>query len=110
MAYETITVETRGKVGLLTLNRPKALNALNTTVLKEVVTALQHFDNDPKIGAIVLTGSEKAFAAGADIKEMQPKSYMDAFMEDFFAGWEAMTRIRKPIVAAVAGYALGGGC
>ena len=110
MAYETITVETRGKVGLLTLNRPKALNALNTTVLKEVVTALQHFDNDPKIGAIVLTGSEKAFAAGADIKEMQPKSYMDAFMEDFFAGWEAMSRIRKPIVAAVAGYALGGGC
>ncbi|MCO5057694.1 MAG: enoyl-CoA hydratase [Rhizobiaceae bacterium] len=110
MAYETITVETRGKVGLLTLNRPKALNALNTTVLKEVVTALQHFDNDPKIGAIVLTGSDKAFAAGADIKEMQPKSYMDAFMEDFFAGWEAMTRIRKPIVAAVAGYALGGGC
>ena len=110
MAYETITVETRGKVGLLTLNRPKALNALNTTVLKEVVTALQHFDNDPKIGAIVLTGSDKAFAAGADIKEMQPKSYMDAFMEDFFAGWEAMSRIRKPIVAAVAGYALGGGC
>lgn len=110
MAYETIIVETRGKVGLLTLNRPKALNALNTTVLKEAVQALREFDADPDIGAIVLTGSEKAFAAGADIKEMQAKSYVDAFMEDFFAGWEEATRIRKPIIAAVAGYALGGGC
>jgi enoyl-CoA hydratase len=110
MAYETILVETRGKVGLITLNRPKALNALNTTVLKEVLAALNAFEADAGIGAIVLTGSEKAFAAGADIKEMQAKSYIDAFMEDFFAGWEAMTRIRKPIVGAVAGYALGGGC
>ena len=111
MAYETITVETRGKVGLLTLNRPKALNALNTTVLKEVVTALQHFDNDPKIGAIVLTGSEKAFAAGADIKEMQPKGFIDMFNEDFkqIRG-DRVATCRKPTIAAVAGYALGGGC
>jgi enoyl-CoA hydratase len=110
MAYETIIAETRGKVGLLTLNRPKALNALNTTVLREIVAALEAFDRDPHIGAIVIAGSEKAFAAGADIKEMQPKSYIDAYMEDFFAGWEALTRIRKPVIAAVAGYALGGGC
>jgi enoyl-CoA hydratase len=110
MAYETILVETRGKVGLITLNRPKALNALNTTVLREVVQELKSMDADARIGAIVLTGSEKAFAAGADIKEMQPKSYVEAFMEDFFAGWEEVTRVRKPIIAAVAGYALGGGC
>lgn len=110
MAYETILVETRGKVGLITLNRPKALNALNTTVMREVVAALDGFDADAGIGSIVLTGSEKAFAAGADIKEMQAKTYVEAFMEDFFAGWEGMTRTRKPIVAAVAGYALGGGC
>ena len=110
MAYETILVETRGKVGLITLNRPKALNALNTTVLKEMLDALQAYEADGSIGAIIVTGSEKAFAAGADIKEMQSKSYIDAFMEDFFGGWEAMTRIRKPIIAAVSGYALGGGC
>ena len=110
MAYETILVETRGKVGLITLNRPKALNALNTTVLREVVQELKSMDADARIGAIVLTGSEKAFAAGADIKEMQPKTYVEAFMEDFFAGWEEVTRIRKPIIAAVAGFALGGGC
>jgi enoyl-CoA hydratase len=110
MAYETILVETRGKVGLITLNRPKALNALNTTVMREVVAAVEAFDANPKIGAMVLTGSEKAFAAGADIKEMQPKAYIDTFMEDFFAGWEAVTRARKPIIAAVSGYALGGGC
>ena len=110
MAYETILVETRGKVGLITLNRPKALNALNTTVLREVVQELKSMDADARIGAIVLTGSEKAFAAGADITEMQPKTYVEAFMEDFFAGWEEVTRIRKPIIAAVAGYALGGGC
>ena len=110
MTYETILVETRGKVGLVTLNRPKALNALNTAVLKEVVEALQAFEADSGIGAIVLTGSEKAFAAGADIREMQSKTYVDAYLEDFFAGWDAMNRIRKPIVAAVAGYALGGGC
>ncbi|HVW55291.1 MAG TPA: enoyl-CoA hydratase [Rhizobiaceae bacterium] len=110
MSHETILVETRGKVGLITLNRPKALNALNSQVLADVVNAAQAFDADPAIGAVVITGSEKAFAAGADIKEMQPKSYIDAYMEDFFAGWEALTRVRKPIIAAVAGYALGGGC
>lgn len=110
MSYETILVETRGKVGLVTLNRPKALNALNTQVLEDVISALQAFDADPEIGAIVITGSEKAFAAGADIKQMQSKNYIDVYMEDFFAGWEALTRIRKPVVAAVAGYALGGGC
>ena len=110
MAYETIMTETRGKVGLITLNRPSALNALNTTLMREVIEAASQFDKDAKVGAIVITGSEKAFAAGADIKEMQPKSYMDAFLEDFFADWDALLRVRKPIIAAVAGYALGGGC
>jgi enoyl-CoA hydratase len=110
MAYETIIAETRGKVGLITLNRPKALNALNAQVLSELVAALAAFDADRGIGAIVITGSEKAFAAGADIKEMQHKSYVDAFLEDFFSGWDNVGRVRKPLVAAVAGYALGGGC
>jgi len=110
MAYETIMVETRGKAGLVTLNRPKALNALNSTVMRELVDALNVFDAAPGIGAIVLTGSEKAFAAGADIKEMQDKQFADAYAEDFIAGWEGVTRIRKPLIAAVAGYALGGGC
>jgi enoyl-CoA hydratase len=110
MAYETIIVETRGKVGLVTLNRPKALNALNSAVLAEVLAAMQTFEANPRIGAMVITGSEKAFAAGADIKEMQSKSYVDAYLEDFFAGWEQFARIRKPLIAAVAGYALGGGC
>lgn len=110
MAYETIIVETRGKVGLITLNRPKALNALNSQVLAELLAATGSFEADQGIGAIVITGSEKAFAAGADIKEMQAKSYVDAYMEDFFSGWEAFARNRKPMIAAVAGYALGGGC
>ena len=110
MAYETIIAETRGKVGLITLNRPKALNALNSQVLSELVAALGAFDADPGIGAIVVTGSEKAFAAGADIKEMQHKTYVDAFLEDFFSGWDNVGRVRKPLIAAVAGYALGGGC
>ncbi len=110
MAYETIKVETNGKVGVITLNRPKALNALNSKLMEEVVTAAQAFDGDPKIGCIVLTGSEKAFAAGADIKEMQPLSYVDALSQDYFAGWDGLIRVRKPVIAAVAGYALGGGC
>src|SRR5262245_27909343 len=110
MAFETIIAETRGKVGLITLNRPEALNALNSQALSELVDALKAFDADPGIGAIVVTGSEKAFAAGADIKEMQSKTYIDAFLGDFFSGWDNVGRIRKPIIAAVAGYALGGGC
>ncbi|MCA0046066.1 enoyl-CoA hydratase [Mesorhizobium sp. B283B1A] len=110
MAYETIITETRGKVGLITLNRPKALNALNSQILAELVAAVNAFGADPGIGAMVVTGSDKAFAAGADIKEMQAISYVDAYSQDFFAGWEEFTRVRKPVIAAVAGYALGGGC
>jgi enoyl-CoA hydratase len=110
MAYETIIVDTRGKVGLITLNRPKALNALNTQVLTELLAAARAFEADEKIGATVLTGSDKAFAAGADIKEMQSKTYAEMYLADFFVGWEEFARLRKPIIAAVAGYALGGGC
>ncbi len=110
MAYETILVETRGKVGLVMLNRPEALNALNAQVLADLLDAMETFDADGAIGAIVLTGSDKAFAAGADIKEMQAKSCAEMYLADMFGGWEAFTRTRKPIVAAVAGYALGGGC
>jgi enoyl-CoA hydratase len=110
MAYETILAETRGKVGLITLNRPKALNAINAGLTRDVLAALQVYESDPAIGCIVITGSEKAFAAGADIKEMQSRSYVDNYLDDFFAEWDAMQRVRKPIIAAVAGYALGGGC
>ena len=111
MAYENILVETRGAVGLIRLNRPKALNALNAALIRELGHALDGFEADAAIGAIVLTGSEKAFAAGADIKEMQSKSYMDVYLADFITiGWERITTCRKPIIAAVAGYALGGGC
>jgi enoyl-CoA hydratase len=110
MAYETILTETRGKVGLITLNRPKALNALNSQVLADLLAAVQAFEADANIGCLVITGSEKAFAAGADIKEMQAKSYVEAYLQDFFVGWEEFTRARKPVIAAVAGYALGGGC
>ena len=111
MSYETIIVETRGAVGLVTLNRPKALNALNGQLMRELGAALLAFEADEAVGAIVITGSEKAFAAGADIKEMQPMSYMDAYLGDFItSGWETITRIRKPVIAAVAGFALGGGC
>jgi enoyl-CoA hydratase len=110
MAFDTILTETRGKVGLITLNRPKALNALNSQILADLVAAAKAFDADEGIGAMVITGSEKAFAAGADIKEMQAKSYVEAYLEDFFVGWEDFTRTRKPVIAAVAGYALGGGC
>ena len=110
MSYEAIKVETRGRVGLLTFNRPKALNALSQQVMREVVQALQAFQSDAKIGAVVLTGSEKAFAAGADIKEMQDVEFADAVTADLWGEWEALGNFRKPTVAAVAGYALGGGC
>lgn len=110
MVYENILVEPRDKVGLITLNRPQALNALNSELMAEVSTALNAFDSDDAIGAVVITGNEKAFAAGADIKEMQPKSYMDAYFGDFIGTWDGVTRFRKPVIAAVAGYALGGGC
>ncbi len=110
MAYETIKVETRGKVGWITLDRPAALNALNTTMMVEVADAVTKFEKDRKIGCMVITGSEKAFAAGADIKEMQPLSYPDTYELDLFAGWDVLLRARKPVIAAVSGYALGGGC
>ncbi len=110
MAYETILVETRGRVGLVTLNRPTQLNALNDQLIGELNQALDGFEADEGIGAIVVTGSEKAFAAGADIKEMQAKSYIDAYKGDFIASWERIARCRKPVIAAVAGFALGGGC
>jgi enoyl-CoA hydratase len=110
MAYETILVEKRGKVALVTLNRPQALNALNATVFRELNEAFDGFDADPQVGCIVITGSEKAFAAGADIREMQPKTYPDTYVEDMFAAWDRVAARRKPMVAAVAGFALGGGC
>ena len=110
MNYETILVEQRGAATLVTLNRPQALNALNSQVLSELLDAMKAFDADPSQGCAVITGSEKAFAAGADIKEMQAQGFADMYGHDFFAGWDAFTRTRKPIIAAVAGYALGGGC
>ncbi len=111
MAYENIEIESRGHVGIVRLNRPKALNALCDALIEELGSALDDFEADENIGCIVLTGSEKAFAAGADIKEMAEKSYMDAYLSDFItSGWERVTTCRKPVIAAVAGYALGGGC
>lgn len=109
--YETITVERTGdRTALLTLNRPKALNALNLQVMEEVVAATEALDRDPDIGCVVLTGSAKAFAAGADIKEMQPQGYMDMYLTDWFTAWDRLGNLRTPTVAAVSGYALGGGC
>jgi enoyl-CoA hydratase len=111
MIFENILTETRGKVGLVTLNRPKALNALSPALMRELAAAIDGYEADDDIGAIVITGSEKAFAAGADIKEMQTKTYMDVFKADFItAEWERVSRCRKPVIAAVAGFALGGGC
>ena len=110
MAYETILVESRGPIGLITLNRPQALNALNAQVIGELNQALDGYDLDPEIAVIVLTGSDRAFAAGADIKEMQEKDFIGALQSDFIAPWQRIGQRRKPVIAAVAGYALGGGC
>jgi len=111
MAYENIIVETHGRVGLIRLNRPQALNALCKALMDEMTQAIDAFEADKDIGCLVITGSERAFAAGADIKEMQPKTYMGVFMEDFItSNWERAARARKPVIAAVAGFALGGGC
>ena len=109
-AYETILVETHGKVGLIRFNRPQVLNALCDAMMAEIGAQLLAFDADPAIGAIVLTGSEKAFAAGADIKEMQGRTYPAAYQEDFISRWETILQVKTPVIAAVAGFALGGGC
>ena len=111
MTYENIRVETRGKVGLITLHRPDALNALNAALMGELGKAVDAFEKNADIGAVVITGNDKAFAAGADIKEMQGKSFVDVYAGDFItSSWERIATCRKPIIAAVAGYALGGGC
>ena len=110
MAYETILVETRGKVGVIRLNRPQALNALNAKVNAELTAAVDVFEADDAIACVVITGNEKAFAAGADIKEMAGQSAVDMFMGDFAGAWHATANARKPVIAAVAGFALGGGC
>jgi enoyl-CoA hydratase len=109
--YQNIIVERRGAVGIVTLNRPAALNALNAALIAELAAALDDLEADAAIGAIVLTGNEKAFAAGADVKEMVGKNYPEIYLEDFITrGWERLAQCRKPVIAAVAGFALGGGC
>jgi enoyl-CoA hydratase len=110
MSYENILVETRGRVGLIRLNRPQALNALNRALLRELGEAVDAFDADDKIGCMVITGSDKAFAAGADIKEMADKTFIEAFLANLAATWDRVAHVRKPVIAAVAGFALGGGC
>jgi len=110
MAYELILTETRGRVGYITLNRPEALNALNGAMSREIIEASKAYDADPEIGAIVITGSAKAFAAGADIKEMAERGYADMYLNGPFEGWTEFSNLRTPIIAAVAGFALGGGC
>lgn len=109
MAYENIIVETRGKVGLVTLNRPQALNALNEALIAELNDALTAFELDPAVGCTVITGSEKAFAAGADVKEMAEKTYVEAYLARFLDGWTRIAETRKPVIAAVSGFCLGGG-
>ena len=110
MSYQNIVVETKGRVGVIRLNRPQALNALNKTLIDELTHAVEAFDADDKVGCILVTGNEKAFAAGADIKEMADKSFIEAYLGDFVSNWDAVAEARKPVVAAVAGFALGGGC
>ncbi len=110
-SYQNLLVERRGAVGIATLNRPQALNALNAALIGELAAAIDDFEDDEAIGAIVLTGNDKAFAAGADVKEMADKTYPETYLEDFITkGWERIAQCRKPVVAAVAGFALGGGC
>ena len=109
-SYETILLERQGRVGWITLNRPKVLNALNLQLMNEVVDAATTLDRDREIGCLVITGSAKAFAAGADILEMAPNDYMDMYLNDWFSAWDRLSQVRKPVIAAVAGYALGGGC
>jgi enoyl-CoA hydratase len=107
---ETVIVETRERVGLIRLNRPQALNALNSALMRDLAQAIDKFETDDSVGCIVITGSDKAFAAGADIKEMAGKAFTDAFLGDFIATWHRVADARKPVIAAVAGFALGGGC
>jgi enoyl-CoA hydratase len=111
MTYVNILVRTEGPVGIITLNRPQALNALNSALMDELTAAIDAFETDDSVRCLIVTGSEKAFAAGADIVEMKPKSFAEVYKEDFITrNWERVTRARKPVIAAVAGYALGGGC
>jgi enoyl-CoA hydratase len=110
MSYQNIIVETKGRVGVIRLNRPQALNALNRALVVELIQAIDGFEADEGIGCLLITGNEKAFAAGADIKEMADKTFIEAYLENFCADWDRAARARKPIVAAVAGFALGGGC
>ena len=109
MEYQNIIAESRGRVGLVTLNRPKALNALNSALIDELNHAMEGFEADTGIGCIVITGSEKAFAAGADVKEMAEKTYVDAYLGQFLSGWSKLSGARKPVIAAVSGFCLGGG-
>lgn len=110
MTYQNIIVETKGRVGIIRLNRPQSLNALNKALISELIEAIKAFDANNSVGCMLVTGNDKAFAAGADIKEMADKPFIDAFLGDFVSSWDAVARARKPIVAAVAGFALGGGC
>src|SRR5262249_17220650 len=110
MTTENIVVETKGRVGIIRLNRPQALNALNRALIAELMEAVAAFDPDDNIGCMLITGNEKAFAAGADIKEMADKTFIEAYLGNFCADWDGLAHARKPIVAAVAGFALGGGC
>jgi len=110
MSYQNVIVETKGRVGIIQLNRPQALNALNRALVTELIQAIDSFEADDGIGCLLITGNEKAFAAGADIKEMADKTFIEAYLDNFCADWDRAARTRKPVVAAVAGFALGGGC